>query len=107
VTGTKSFRYYGLPNEPGDYDLGNYFSWIFFNPEKESYDTLTSNIIIRAIGESKKNQTIMANDLGEFYNKIEFEDNSLRDLNVLANMKIYANIIVLLMLFSAVVVIFK
>jgi len=107
VTGTKSFRYYGLPNEPGEYGLGNYFSWIFFNPEEESYDTLTSNITIRAIGESKKNQTIMANDLGEFYNKIEFEDNSLRDLNVLADMKIYANIIVLLMLFSAVVIIFK
>ncbi len=107
VTGTKSFRYYGLPNEPGEYDLGNYFSWIFFNPEEEFYDTLTSNITIRAIGESKKNQTIMANDLGEFYDKIEFEDNSLRDLNVLADMKIYANIIVLLMLFSAVVIIFK
>jgi len=107
VTGTKSFRYYGLPNEPGEYDLGNYFSWIFFNPEEEFYDTLTSNITISAIGESKKNQTIMANDLGEFYDKIEFEDNSLRDLNVLADMKIYANIIVLLMLFSAVVIIFK
>ncbi len=38
---------------------------------------------------------------------VEFEDNRLRDLNVLADMKIYANILVLLMLFSAVVVIFK
>jgi hypothetical protein len=107
VTGTKSFRYYGLPNEPGEYDLKNYFSWIYFNPEEEVYDTLTSTITIRAIGESKKNQAIMANDLGEFYDKIEFEDNTLRDFNMLADMRIYANIMVLLMLFSTIVIVFK
>jgi len=51
VTGSKSFSYYGIPNEPGDYQLGDYFQWIYFNPRKEKYDTLSSTIYIPDLGD--------------------------------------------------------
>lgn len=81
VTGTKSFNYFLIPKEPGRYDLGNYFQWVFFNPEKEVYDTLSSKLTVYVTGESKKNEVIQANDAGVFYDKINTADNSLRAID--------------------------
>jgi len=38
ISGTKEFQFYGVPNEPGNYDLKDYFSWIFFNTSTKKYD---------------------------------------------------------------------
>jgi hypothetical protein len=78
VTGTKSFNYFMIPKEPGDYKLGDYFRWIYFNPVKKKYDTLRSALTVHVGGESKKNEAIQANDLGSFYDKIESSDNTLK-----------------------------
>jgi hypothetical protein len=78
VSGTKSFNYFLIPKEPGQYNLGNYFQWVFFNPQKRQYDTLRSKLTIYVTGESKKNEAIQANDAGEFYDKIESSDNTLK-----------------------------
>ena len=77
VTGTKSFDYFMIPKEPGKYKLGEYFQWIFFNPREKKYDTLRSHLTVSVAGESKKNEAILANDVGNFYDKIELADNSL------------------------------
>lgn len=77
VTGTKSFNYFLIPKEPGKYDLKKYFQWVFFNPEKQRYDTLKSKLTVYVTGESKKNEAIQANDAGVFYDKIETADNDL------------------------------
>ncbi|MFW5760122.1 MAG: BatD family protein, partial [Cyclobacteriaceae bacterium] len=58
VKGTKTYSYYGIPTEPGKFDLGNYFQWIYFNPEAEKYDTLRAGIVVEVSGESKKNNYI-------------------------------------------------
>ncbi|MEM6829850.1 MAG: BatD family protein [Bacteroidota bacterium] len=81
VRGTKSFNFYAIPNEPGTYELGDYFSWIYFNPASEKYDTLMSELTLNVTGESRKNQYIASNDLGDFYDKIQSVDNSLGSLN--------------------------
>jgi hypothetical protein len=81
VRGIKSYDYYGIPNEPGTYDLGDYFSWIFFNPTKEEYDTLRSEIILEISGESRRNLNIASNDLGDFYNTIDSADNTIYSLS--------------------------
>lgn len=78
VTGTKSFNYFLIPKEPGQYNLGKYFQWIFFNTEKKRYDTLRSKLTVYVTGESKKNEAIQANDAGAFYDKLETADNTLR-----------------------------
>jgi hypothetical protein len=78
VTGTKSFNYFMIPKEPGVFKLNKYFQWVFFNPEKNKYDTLKSKMTAYVQGESKRNESILANDTGAFYDKIETADNSLR-----------------------------
>jgi hypothetical protein len=66
-----------IPKEPGKYKLGDYFQWVFFNPKTASYDTLKSKLTVNVTGESKKNEAILANDGGNFYNKIASLDNRL------------------------------
>jgi hypothetical protein len=81
VTGAKVFGYFGIPNEPGEYRLGEVFEWVFFNPRTARYDTLKSNKTLRVIGESKRNQAIQASDPGSFYDRIRIADNSLISLD--------------------------
>ena len=107
VTGAKSFQYFGIPNEPGTYHLKDYFQWVYFNTRKQDYDTLTSNVVLTVTGESRKNETIIANDLGAFYNLIEVEDNGLIKQNDWATIKIVANVFILLTLAVSAFVLFK
>jgi oxygen tolerance protein BatD len=107
VTGAKSFTYYGIPNEPGTYNLQDYFQWIYFNTRKNQYDTLKSNVVITVTGESKKNETIIANDLGTFYDLIEVEDNTMMHQNDWDKVKLFANAFILLILSASAYVVFK
>lgn len=77
VTGTKSFNYFIIPKEPGRYDLKNYFQWVFFNTNKNRYDTLKSKLTAYVTGESKKNEAIESNDGGAFYDKLATADNTI------------------------------
>ncbi|MEQ8469631.1 MAG: BatD family protein [Marinoscillum sp.] len=98
VRGTKSFSYYGIPNEPGQYKLGDYFGWVFFNPETEKYDTLRSQQVLSVSGDSRKNEYILSNDMGSFYDGIEFKNNKLASLNESSWLTIFTNIFILVMI---------
>jgi len=98
VTGSKSFNYFGIPNEPGTYTLGDYFSWIYFNTARNVYDTLISSISLRVTGESRKNEQILSHDLGPFYNGLEFEDNVIQNRHRSSLVNVFANSIILIML---------
>jgi hypothetical protein len=78
ITGTKAFRYFMIPREPGQYKLAPYFKWIFFSPQRQKYDTLHSNLTVYITGESKKNEAIDSQDPGSFYQQISSADNTLR-----------------------------
>ena len=69
-----------IPKEPGQFNLGDYVQWVFFNPKEKKYDTLKSQLIVYVTGESKKNEAIQSNDLGSFYDKIGDADNTLLSL---------------------------
>lgn len=107
VRGTKSFSYYGIPNEPGEYELGKYFSWIFFNPESEKYDTLQSRQVLNVTGESRKNEYILSNDMGSFYDGIEFKNNQLASLTESSLMRIFTNIFIFVMIVLTGFMVFK
>lgn len=107
VTGEKSFNYYIIPNEPGDYKLSDYFMWIYFNPIQSTYDTLTSNTIVQITGESKRNDQIQSNDLGTFYDLIEIENNQLANLHRDQWVKTFANLFILVMLGASIYLVFK
>lgn len=107
VIGSKSFDYFGIPKEPGRYELGDYFSWIFFNPETVEYDTLRSELVVEVTGESKRNESIQSNDLGSFYDQIAFKNNELRRTDSFEWVQIFGNIFILAMLATTAVIIFK
>lgn len=81
ISGSKIFSFYGVPNEPGEHELGKYFQWVYFNPREARYDTLISQKIINVTGKSRKNIDIAASDMGDFYDRIDFVDNELQSLN--------------------------
>ncbi len=107
VSGSHAFGFYAIPNEPGVYDLGDYFNWTFFNPRSGEYQTLKSEITVQVSGESKKNETILANDLGSFYDIIDLQDNHLKNRNQYEYLKVFANIFILVMLVLTAVFIFR
>ena len=107
VTGSKSFSYFGIPKEPGNYDLKDYFSWVFFNPKTGRYDTLQSDISMTVTGESKKNESIQSTDLGSFYDRIAFEDNTLGHPDRFEWTKIFANLLILGMLLTSAYIFIK
>ena len=107
VRGTKSFDFYGIPNEPGTYNLSDYFSWVYFNPAKDAYDTLKSELILNVSGESRKNLAIASNDLGDFYDKIHDSDNTLTSLKGEKWINIVVNIFIAITLAFTTYLLFK
>ena len=75
ISGIKEFNFFVTLNEAGEYPLGNYFSWIYFDPERELYDTLKPQALIRVSGESKINEALSGQHLGGIYDKITTESN--------------------------------
>ncbi len=79
VRGSKAFRYYMIPKEPGEYDLSEYFQFIFFNTSTNKYDTLKSDYNIKVSGESMANVNIeQASSDGLFYDTIDEVSNQLQ-----------------------------
>lgn len=108
VTGEKVFRYYAIPKEPENYALGDYFSWIFFNPRTEKYDTLRSAISLQVTGESMKNEYISANrKTTSFFDGFESKSNRLSSRAAIETTKIIANILIVAMVGLTGYVIFK
>ncbi|MFY0628297.1 MAG: BatD family protein [Reichenbachiella sp.] len=107
VRGKKSFSFYGIPNEPGEFDMSKYFSWIYFNTKKEKYDTLKSEVILKIKGESKKNEYILSNDMGSFYDTMDLQDNTFFSLHEKERMRTMINIVIFAMLGVVVVLMFK
>ena len=107
VTGSKSFGYYAIPKEPGEYSLGDYFNWVYFNPNNGQYDTLTSTKVVLVSGESKKNESIQSTDFGSFYDRIELTDNTLTHLDSFEWVQLFANLLILGMLVTSAVIFFK
>ena len=107
VTGTKAFDYYGIPKEPGTYELSEYFQWIFFNLRKNNYDTLKANVVLTVKGESRKNEAIISNDLGSFYDLIEVESNEFMYQNDWPILRIAMNFFILLIIIASSFFIYK
>jgi hypothetical protein len=107
VTGVKSFSYFMIPKEPGEYKLRDFFNWVFFNPRTARYDTLQSKQIITVSGESQQYQAIESGDGGSFYDRIETADSSLRSSAARTWIDISLNIFILLILGASAYLMFK
>ena len=107
ITGTKSFSYFMIPKEPGQFKLKDYFQWVYFNPKLKKYDTLKSKLMVTVAGESKKNEAIQSSDMGNFYNKIETADNTLNTMADTRWQKWAFNFFILAMLGASAYLVFK
>jgi hypothetical protein len=107
LTGTKSFKYFIVPKEPGKFPLGNYFKWIFFNPAKKKYDTLRSQLVLNVEGESQRNQAIQSTDFGSFYDRIDLSDNTMTSVSGTNWMRISMNVLIFVILAAAGYFLFK
>jgi hypothetical protein len=107
VRGTKSFSYFMIPKEPGEYRLGDYFQWVYFSPKLAKYDTLKSKLTVYVTGESKKNEAIQSNDLGNFYDRISVAENTLKTIKHTEWQKWAFNLFVLVMLGASAYLVFK
>lgn len=75
VSGIKEFNYFITLNEAGEYNLSDYFSWIYFDPIRGVYDTLQPQAKIIVSGDSKINQALSGQRLGGIYDRIATESN--------------------------------
>jgi hypothetical protein len=103
----RSYSYYILPKEPGTFHLGDYLYWVYFDPQKNKYDTLSSSYTLKITGESMKNSYISSSDLGSFYNTMDNENNHLSTLEKDEFIKLLANFIILFMLVTTAILILK
>ncbi len=107
VTGTKSFSYFIIPKEPGEYRMRDLLQWVYFNPTLKKYDTLIARTAVVVNGESLKNESIESTDTGSFYDKISGTDNTLRTATDSGWITIALGIFILVMLAGSAYLVFK
>lgn len=102
VYGARQFVYDIEPVEPGNYQLGDYFSWVYFDPVSESYDTLRSAHQLVVTGQSKKNLEIASNDIGGYYEVLAKSNNKLQSTSATSWWTIGVNVAMLTLMVSLV-----
>ncbi len=107
VSGTKSFSYFIIPKEPGDYRMQDLVQWVYFNPALKKYDTLIARSAVVVSGESLKNESIESADTGSLYDKISSTDNALRTSSDSGWISITLGILILAMLSGSAYLVFK
>jgi len=107
VTGTKTFSYFIIPQEPGQFNLKDYVRLVYFNPKRKTYDTLKSKVGLAINGESKKNDFISSSDGGSFYDRISLADNILRSTKPSAWIKMGFSALAVVMIGVSVWLVFK
>ena len=98
VSGWKTFNFHSIPKEAGNYQLKNYFGWIYFNLSTQRYDTLKARTVIEVAGESLRNMEISSANVGDFYNNINDESNHLTHNDFRQQVRYITNVLMVFML---------
>lgn len=94
LAGTKTFSYKILPKVAGDYDLGKYFSLVYFDLKTGKYDTLKSEAKLRVTGETISSKNNVVRDI---YSGIENLRTDKNDFSIRKFLKVFANFILVFM----------
>jgi hypothetical protein len=92
VSGSKAFEYYIIPKEPGNQALSMTLYWVYFNTQKNRYDTLSPRSVLAVSGASQKDKIIRNSDLGPFYDRIYRVSNNVFSLEKPREYRWYLNI---------------
>jgi hypothetical protein len=96
--GTKSFRYNLLARQPGQYEFGNLFRFVYFNTTTSRYDTLRSGLVITVSGAENQQAAFRPEQSDPFYKLISTEENKLIGINEFNEIKLYTNVVILFLL---------
>lgn len=86
-----------IPEQPGKFALANYFSWIYFNVDKERFDTLRSKLVIRVQGQPRDRKLDTSLEKGGVYEAIEQLDSLQVQWNRWVNWRQLVNFVLIIM----------
>jgi hypothetical protein len=90
LAGSKTFGYKILPKAAGSYDLGKYFSLVYFDLKSGSYDTLTAKATFVVRGETIASKSNLVQDI---YSGIETFRTDQNSISIRRFLKVFANFI--------------
>jgi hypothetical protein len=96
MIGQKTDIFKIIPEQPGQISLGKYFKWIYFNTEKERFDTLRSSLVLVVKGQSIDRFLHTEEESGGIYNQIEKKDSLTVIWNRWINWRQLVNFVILL-----------
>ncbi len=106
VTGRKDFAFQMVPKESGAYGLQHCFEWIFFDPQRQVYDTLRPRREITIAGESLRNAEISSN-YGDFYQQMENADRRTGILTIKEWVQLIVEILIFALLVSTAILMYR
>ena len=105
--GRKTFKYTLLARQPGKYNFSKSFYIPFFNPVSGKYDTLRSALSVQVLGAPKDQKTLKPEEADSFYKLIQTSDNELQDINQMEEIKLYTNLVILLLICASLFIFLK
>jgi len=100
VVGEKTFDYFIVPGKDGTFPLSRYFQWIYFDLEKEKYDTLRSAKTLQVKGEDFKLPTLSLNGSSGLYDNLESLDSSKESVDYKKIVKDITSTLVIILLIA-------
>ena len=107
VVGTKSFSYFLIPVEPGEFAIADHLFMVYFDPARNAYDTLRPQARLNVTGESRQDRNLSNQDATSFYDRIADADNRLVRLDGSGPVQMAVNIFILLALGASVYFLFR
>ncbi|GAA4437740.1 BatD family protein [Ravibacter arvi] len=99
VSGAKNFEYTLVPKQKGVFPLKGYFQWVYFDPEREVYDTLRSAKTINVSGAGGiAAETVTPVGENRLYANLEQLDSASIYRNYAGIFRIIMNVVVILAL---------
>lgn len=98
VVGEKTFDYFVVPRKDGEFPFGRYFQWVYFDIEKQRYDTLRSAASLEVRGDDYKLANLSLSGSAGLYDNLENLDSSRESFDYKKILKNMTNITVLLLL---------
>lgn len=98
IAGAKTFRYQVIPKQSGNFTMNNLVFWVYFNPKKQTYDTLRSTLSLSIVGETVQNTQLVTSDAESVYTGIEQWDSLKPVVDYQTIIRNIANILIVIML---------
>lgn len=89
-----------IPEQPGQISMGKYFKWIYFNTDKERFDTLRSSLVLVVKGQPIDRFLHTEEESGGIYNQIEKKDSLSVLWNRWINWRQLVNFVILLLMIT-------